>query len=149
MLVLTIQTHRKKQKKVIIRGLQPFLVSQVDVFCQDKVTRSYVHAGLWGLARTFRMEERNVQLRYLCCTGSVGQKELGKQNSCYFLKRCKSFIAQIGTAGSCVDSWILRPWHVLTTLRCLDLDDTSSTAEALASQLKNWLKQLQNSEALS
>eukprot|EP00434_Breviolum_minutum_P009963 symbB.v1.2.008783.t1/scaffold514.1/size193457/9 len=60
---------------------------------QDKVTRSYVHAGLWGLARTFRMEERNVQLR------------------------------------------------------CLDLDDTSSTAEALASQLKNWLKQLQNSEA--
>jgi hypothetical protein len=30
---------------------------------QDKVTRSYVHGGLWGLARTFRMEERNVSLR--------------------------------------------------------------------------------------
>ena len=30
---------------------------------EDKVTRSYVHGGLWGLARTFRMEERNVSLR--------------------------------------------------------------------------------------
>lgn len=30
---------------------------------KDKVTRSYVHGGLWGLARTFRMEERNVSLR--------------------------------------------------------------------------------------
>lgn len=30
---------------------------------QDQITKSYVHAGLWGLARTFRMEERGVQLR--------------------------------------------------------------------------------------
>ena len=65
-------------------------------------------------------------------------------------KKLQTFYCQTGTAGTCVDlmnSETLCFCHGLTTLRCLDLDDTSSTAEALASQLKNWLKQLQNSEA--
>ncbi|CAJ1350508.1 unnamed protein product, partial [Effrenium voratum] len=42
---------------------------------QDQVTRSYLHAGLWGLARTFRMEERSVQLRCLDLDGSLETKE--------------------------------------------------------------------------
>ena len=38
---------------------------------QEGTIRSYMHSGLWGLARTFRMEERGVELRCLDLDGSL------------------------------------------------------------------------------
>ena len=62
---------------------------------QSGTIRTYMHSGLWGLARTFRMEERGVELR------------------------------------------------------CLDLDGSLSTSDALASDLKHWLTVLKGTEAES
>ncbi|CAE7482103.1 unnamed protein product [Symbiodinium natans] len=60
---------------------------------QEGTIRSYMHSGLWGLARTFRMEERGVELR------------------------------------------------------CLDLDGSLTTSDALVSSLKHWLTVLKGTEA--
>ena len=93
----------------------------------------------------FQFEESTYPIFRHTRFGTNDPKDRKVEDSPYFGWGSSSVWSFGGRDGGRSQPW--QPW-VGSGGRCLDLDDTSnSTSEALASELKRWLQELQNSEA--